>query len=153
MPIHAEDYVHRIGRTGRAGHRGRAITLATPDDARYLGAIEKLIGRSIPLINVEGIEPPREDGKAEKPRRASGRSRKRKPAEAERKSPSRGARRERPTAKTRETNGKATKPERSKSDKAKQPKGKSRESSAKPVVGLGDHTPAFLLRPDQSGRK
>jgi superfamily II DNA/RNA helicase len=34
VPIHAEDYVHRIGRTGRAGRDGRAFTLATPDDGR-----------------------------------------------------------------------------------------------------------------------
>ncbi|MCF1460937.1 DEAD/DEAH box helicase [Agrobacterium vitis] len=44
VPIHAEDYVHRIGRTGRAGRSGRAFTLVTKSDAKYLDAIEKLIG-------------------------------------------------------------------------------------------------------------
>jgi superfamily II DNA/RNA helicase len=48
MPHHAEDYVHRIGRTGRAGRSGAAITLAAPADKKSLAAIEKLIGQSIP---------------------------------------------------------------------------------------------------------
>jgi superfamily II DNA/RNA helicase len=47
VPYNAEDYVHRIGRTGRAGRSGRAFTLVTPDDGRNLGAIERLIRRSI----------------------------------------------------------------------------------------------------------
>ena len=55
VPIHAEDYVHRIGRTGRAGREGRAFTLAAPEDGRFVQAIEQLIGKPIPLIAVEGI--------------------------------------------------------------------------------------------------
>lgn len=47
VPIHAEDYVHRIGRTGRAGRSGRAYTLVTKSDAKYVDAIEKLIDRKI----------------------------------------------------------------------------------------------------------
>ncbi len=47
VPIHAEDYVHRIGRTGRAGRSGQAITLTTSADAKYIDAILKLIGRDI----------------------------------------------------------------------------------------------------------
>jgi superfamily II DNA/RNA helicase len=43
VPTHAEDYVHRIGRTGRAGRSGAAFTLATRNDAKYVDAIEKLI--------------------------------------------------------------------------------------------------------------
>ena len=51
VPSSAEDYVHRIGRTGRAGKSGRAFTIAAgKDDQRYVSAIEKLIGKSIPLI-------------------------------------------------------------------------------------------------------
>src|SRR6202167_1445626 len=42
VPIHAEDYIHRIGRTGRAGREGRAFTLATPADSRFVQAIEHL---------------------------------------------------------------------------------------------------------------
>jgi superfamily II DNA/RNA helicase len=47
VPHHAEDYVHRIGRTGRAGRSGAAITLAAPADKKSLAAIERLIGQSI----------------------------------------------------------------------------------------------------------
>jgi superfamily II DNA/RNA helicase len=57
VPIHAEDYVHRIGRTGRAGRGGRAFTLATPEDGRFVAAITKLIGRDIPSISIDGIGP------------------------------------------------------------------------------------------------
>ncbi len=56
VPIHAEDYVHRIGRTGRAGLTGHAFTLATPDDAGFVQAIEKLVGAEIPRFAVEGME-------------------------------------------------------------------------------------------------
>jgi superfamily II DNA/RNA helicase len=55
VPLHAEDYVHRIGRTGRAGREGRAFTLATPDDGKYADAIVRLIGKEIPRIEIEGI--------------------------------------------------------------------------------------------------
>jgi superfamily II DNA/RNA helicase len=55
VPIHAEDYVHRIGRTGRAGRSGRAFTLATGEDRRYLDAIERLIGKQVPKITIEGV--------------------------------------------------------------------------------------------------
>lgn len=47
VPIHAEDYVHRIGRTGRAGRSGAAFTLVTRSDTKFLDAIEKLIGQTI----------------------------------------------------------------------------------------------------------
>jgi superfamily II DNA/RNA helicase len=47
-PIHAEDYVHRIGRTGRAGRQGHAFMLVTREEAKYLRAIEQLIRRAIP---------------------------------------------------------------------------------------------------------
>jgi superfamily II DNA/RNA helicase len=48
VPHHAEDYVHRIGRTGRAGRSGTAIMIASNADTRSLAAIEKLIGQKIP---------------------------------------------------------------------------------------------------------
>src|SRR5690606_25124855 len=47
VPHHADDYVHRIGRTGRAGKTGTAITIVAPHDGKSLAAIEKLIGQSI----------------------------------------------------------------------------------------------------------
>jgi superfamily II DNA/RNA helicase len=53
VPSHAEDYVHRIGRTGRAGKSGRAFTIAaSQDDIKYIGFIEKLIGKPVPQITV-----------------------------------------------------------------------------------------------------
>ncbi len=55
VPIHAEDYVHRIGRTGRAGKSGHAYTIAAPDDRGFVEAIEALTGHPIPLLAVEGI--------------------------------------------------------------------------------------------------
>ncbi len=56
VPHHAEDYVHRIGRTGRAGKDGKAFTIATPEDRLAVEAIEKLIAAPIPRITVEGLD-------------------------------------------------------------------------------------------------
>ncbi len=50
VPMHAEDYIHRIGRTGRAGNEGHAYTLATRDDSKFLGGVERLLGKPIPPI-------------------------------------------------------------------------------------------------------
>ena len=54
VPTHAEDYVHRIGRTGRAGRSGAAFTLATRNDAKYVEAIEQLIEQPIPREALAG---------------------------------------------------------------------------------------------------
>jgi superfamily II DNA/RNA helicase len=53
VPVHAEDYVHRIGRTGRAGRSGTAITLVAPSDSKHVDAIVKLIQRDIPWVEPE----------------------------------------------------------------------------------------------------
>jgi superfamily II DNA/RNA helicase len=50
VPWHPDDYVHRIGRTGRGGATGKAFTLVTPDDAEAIENIEKLTGYKIPRI-------------------------------------------------------------------------------------------------------
>ena len=55
VPLHAEDYVHRIGRTGRAAATGDAVTLVTPQEANEVVAIEKLISQKIPVVPVEGF--------------------------------------------------------------------------------------------------
>src|SRR5437588_6589402 len=55
VPYHAEDYVHRIGRTGRAGRQGRSFMLASPEDGKSVAAIERLIGRAIPPFAIDGI--------------------------------------------------------------------------------------------------
>ena len=54
VPIHAEDYVHRIGRTGRAGREGHAFTIACEEDGRHVEAIEKLLGKTIPRMEIQG---------------------------------------------------------------------------------------------------
>ena len=56
LPYSPEDYVHRIGRTGRAGASGRAMSLMVPDDARLLSEIEKLVKKTIPQerLRIEG---------------------------------------------------------------------------------------------------
>ena len=57
LPQMAEDYVHRIGRTGRAGESGKAVTFITPDDGKQLKVIEKLIGSTIPVGKAKGFVP------------------------------------------------------------------------------------------------
>jgi len=58
VPFNAEDYVHRIGRTGRAGLSGTAYTLTTPDDAKQVAAIEHLIKKTIDREVIEGLGEP-----------------------------------------------------------------------------------------------
>jgi superfamily II DNA/RNA helicase len=55
VPVHSEDYVHRIGRTGRAGKEGYAGTLVTPEDAKMMRIIEKMVGAAPEWV--DGIEP------------------------------------------------------------------------------------------------
>ncbi|HVJ55205.1 MAG TPA: DEAD/DEAH box helicase [Aliidongia sp.] len=77
VPIHAEDYVHRIGRTGRAANLGRAFMFATPDDGKLFAAITKLIGKDIPFMTLDGFEHPEfdpEGGKRGRGRRAPART-------------------------------------------------------------------------------
>ncbi len=56
LPNVAEDYVHRIGRTGRAGREGEAVSLVCVDENDYLRGIERLISQKIPKVVVEGFE-------------------------------------------------------------------------------------------------
>jgi ATP-dependent RNA helicase RhlE len=62
FPPHAEDYVHRIGRTGRANAVGKAISFITSDDHGPLRTLERLIKRKIALVRPQGF-----DVKAERP--------------------------------------------------------------------------------------
>lgn len=57
LPNIAEDYVHRIGRTGRAGNNGEAISLVCVDEYDYLKGIEKLINRKLERETIPGFEP------------------------------------------------------------------------------------------------
>ncbi len=73
VPFNAEDYVHRIGRTGRAGASGLAVTLVTREDARLIGDIEKLIKKKIELEPLElDAERPRREFRGDRPRRDAG---------------------------------------------------------------------------------
>ncbi|RMF73581.1 MAG: DEAD/DEAH box helicase, partial [Alphaproteobacteria bacterium] len=110
VPQNAEDYIHRIGRTGRAGRHGVAVTIATPEDARALAAIERLIRRRIPERELPGVktrEMPREalaeDGTARRRRRKRKRTQR---PEAGTPSPAAGAGSDRsPAARSEQTAG------------------------------------------------
>jgi superfamily II DNA/RNA helicase len=74
VPIHADDYVHRIGRTGRAGRSGQAYMLTTPRDTKYVEFIEKLTGNKLPRRQMTDIEV-REDRGPRRDDRRGGRDR------------------------------------------------------------------------------
>jgi len=57
MPYKAEDYVHRIGRTGRAGHKGKAVSLLIEEENYLLEEIEALLDIRLPQQWLEGFEP------------------------------------------------------------------------------------------------
>ncbi len=71
VPIHAEDYVHRIGRTGRAGRSGAAFTLVSRRDTKFSDAIEKLINQKIEWLSgdLSSLPPPVESFESDKPKR------------------------------------------------------------------------------------
>ena len=160
VPSHAEDYIHRIGRTGRAGRSGKAFTFAVPEDGKYVAAIEGLIGRPIERVTLDGIAsadlemaparrrrgkaaaatPKRGGGASEKPaERAGGRT-----PSAARRAPARE-----PVVAKAATAAPKRGDERPKSEEAA-PKRRAAprpsRASEPPVIGMGDHMPAFLLR-------
>ncbi|MCH4183907.1 MAG: DEAD/DEAH box helicase [Eggerthellaceae bacterium] len=61
LPTQAEDYVHRIGRTGRAGEHGFAVSFVAPDNKGDLKSIQKLIGKTIPSMTVKGFDASKSD--------------------------------------------------------------------------------------------
>jgi superfamily II DNA/RNA helicase len=80
VPIHADDYVHRIGRTGRAGRSGKAFMLASSRDGKYVDFIEKLTGNKLsrrPMMDIEVRDerPRRDDHRGGKGRDRGGRGR------------------------------------------------------------------------------
>jgi ATP-dependent RNA helicase RhlE len=72
LPNVPEDYVHRIGRTGRASAEGEAVSLVCSDEAKYLADIERLIQQVIPRQIIEGFEPthPLAQSRLQQPRKA-----------------------------------------------------------------------------------
>ncbi len=75
LPKNAEDYVHRIGRTGRAGASGIAISFASSKEMDFLRQIERYIGQTIPRQIIPGLEPARPLRRAGRPEPSSGRGR------------------------------------------------------------------------------
>ena len=172
LPTHAEDYVHRIGRTGRAGRSGTALSLVTREDKRYLDDIEKLIQRKIAWTGETVDElPASEDAPREPERqsrsrsarsgagggrssegRAGGESRSRRPEPRDTREQPVAAPRSREAASpqprdpqpTRRATAAVTAPTRGR----QAPSGRrDRDEDDVPVIGLGDHVPSFLLRP------
>ncbi|RSU54093.1 DEAD/DEAH box helicase [Sphingomonas sp. S-NIH.Pt15_0812] len=70
-PWHPDDYVHRIGRTGRGGATGVAFTFVAPDDAENIDNIEKLTGQSIARLELPVVEEEPRRGRRERPARAA----------------------------------------------------------------------------------
>jgi superfamily II DNA/RNA helicase len=66
LPYVPEDYIHRIGRTGRAGASGEAISFCSPDEERLLTEIERMLKRSIPVAAADGIPAERAPAHAER---------------------------------------------------------------------------------------
>ena len=147
LPAHPDDYVHRIGRTGRAGRNGVAIALCTPADMVALEKIEKLIGVEIERANANDFDSRNDDAKEERGSR-SRRSRQsksggNKPRKDDRKpredtAPKTVDSPQKPSnAPAASNNGTPEKTARKRPEKAQ----------AAAVFGNDDHVPAFLLRP------
>jgi len=137
VPPHAEDYVHRIGRTGRAGREGRAFTLATSEDRKYIRAIEQTIGQPIPVIELNG------DGAKSEPKSATSKSRTPK-SEGKSKRSQRPERKEADEKKSQQFQSKP-KPQEAKSTPHEAKPKKLRIGNGS-VKGMGDHIPAFMMR-------
>ncbi|WP_415920859.1 DEAD/DEAH box helicase [Tateyamaria sp. SN6-1] len=136
VPGHPEDYVHRIGRTGRAGREGKAITICIPRDEKQFDAVEKLIQKEIPRLEspVKSAKPAvAEETTEEKPKR----TRSRKSAKSDDKPE---AQAEEPVEEIKADD--APKPSRSRGGRGRS-SGRDDRGGNK-VVGLGEHTPSFI---------
>ena len=169
VPTSPDDYIHRIGRTARAGRSGRALTIALPEDGKYVALIEKMIGNPIPRLSAEGMEaadlaapsgrrrrsgkakaePKRPEDKRSEAKRAEPKQPEARPAEEER------PEKERPSEpRSRETRSEESRSQPRPEARTAPAKGESRRGGAKsrpprepdpPVTGMGDHVPAFML--------
>lgn len=130
VPTHAEDYVHRIGRTGRAGRTGEAVSLVTKADEKYLSAIEKLIEKTIPIEKFEQEESTQSNSdksNSEKPKRNRGQKKQ--------------------AAENAEKNQKSASTESEKPSKNNRKKRSGNDNQDRVPFGQSDQVPAFLLRP------
>ncbi|MDJ1156728.1 DEAD/DEAH box helicase [Chelatococcus sp. SYSU_G07232] len=143
VPHHAEDYVHRIGRTGRAGRSGYAATIVTSADEKALSAIEKLTNQSIEWEGAK-LSPDLDSEPAsdERPRRRGGRG-----EEGREGRGSRGGR-----SRPRESEARSHVPSPGRAMPPVSSQRRRDNDDGPPVVGLGDHVPAFLLRPVRIGK-
>ena len=164
VPTHADDYVHRIGRTGRAGRAGTTLMLVTPAETKYVAAINKLTNLDIPWHG-EAVS---EEAGGKRERRAPKRGRRGEPGRAAKEAAPAAKetpREEKPQAekpKQEPKPSKAGKPEKKHAEKhGEKPREKEKKRGKEPrkrggkegpVVGLGDHVPAFLLRPVRTDR-
>ncbi len=154
VPSHAEDYVHRIGRTGRAGRKGKTFMICEPRDEKNLDAVERLIERPIPRVESsltgaqeDSAPEASEERKAAPKRPARGRGRK---AEAETQvkpeqpveSRSEPRNEPRPEARSEPRNEPRNEP-RGESGRGRAP---ARRGNDKQVVGMGDHMPGFIAQ-------
>jgi superfamily II DNA/RNA helicase len=142
VPSHAEDYVHRIGRTGRAGRKGTTVMISVPSDAKYLGAIEALIGQPVPRVDApwspDGGAPVAatpEDRPARRPRQSS-RSRSRE-ADAPVEKPAEIVAEEKPQSQPRPDRG---------NERNRNSRGGRDNSNRSRTVGLGDRLPDFIAK-------
>ncbi|MEM7719915.1 MAG: DEAD/DEAH box helicase [Pseudomonadota bacterium] len=129
VPSHSEDYVHRIGRTGRAGREGKAVMISAPVDGKNLAAIEKLIAKEITRAENPVAEAPEAVvATEEKPQRSRG----------GRKSES-GGRKPENTEPT-----ESVKVSHAPNDGGKRSQQRGRGGSGNKTVGMGDHMPSFI---------
>ena len=160
-PRSPDDYVHRIGRTGRAGKQGASLTLAAPSDSRSIAAIEQLIGNPIAKAEIAGVP----DAPLGDPRDSGGRGRRADELKAQRSSRGHAKKdrfmkrdAERPQAAmapiAREPNAEpAPRPAQPQQRSERPSIGREREKTPGPLShqdrdtpGFGDNTPAFLKR-------
>jgi superfamily II DNA/RNA helicase len=154
VPYHAEDYVHRIGRTGRAGREGRSFMLAAPEDGKSVAAIQKLIGRDIPAVTIPGIETAELDFEGERGRgRRPARGRSAKPAPKRREEAPRQARKDAPRDAPRDVQFPSEanvtpfpKRDRQPPRPVARDRDIDRDDGRPSAPGFGDHLPAFLRR-------
>ncbi|MEO8755481.1 MAG: helicase-related protein, partial [Casimicrobiaceae bacterium] len=75
LPHVPEDYIHRIGRTGRAGAIGEAISFVAPEEEKYLSEIERLLKKKIDIVHVDGFDPVAAAARSESPKSRVSRAR------------------------------------------------------------------------------
>ncbi len=149
VPHHPDDYVHRIGRTGRAGKTGTAITIVAPADGKSVAAIEKLTGQSIPwagepLAADEQEEPRRGRGGRSGGRREDGRSKPRGEGRSRRPDREAAERPERAPAPAAVARIDEARQRQAPPSPARQPAQRQHDAGED---AANSHLPAFLLRP------